>query len=379
MRRGCAVAVALAWPLAACAPAIDPATAPVMPPPRGARATPPAPVPVPPVSEPAPAGWLKGQLHVHTANSPDSPTLPMDVVKRYTELGFDFIVITDHNYTTELIYDTAPLTVMIGAELTTNPDHCEPPPDDPEMRCRMHVNALFVPPDAPGEMPWPEENDALTDFTRIGLYRRHLDAVKKLGGVAMLNHPTWFWGVDGALLADLGTRGLLLVEIANLGFPAWNLGDETHPGAEAIWDAALTAGVTVWGVASDDAHHYYPDEIQARVDADKQPYPPGLAWVMVRAKNTPEAIRAAVVAGDFYSSTGVTLSRLDVAGGALTVAVAGKSPATFRFIGTGGEVLDEIRGSSARFELAKAAGGYVRAVVTDAAGRTAWTQPVRVN
>ena len=325
--------------------------------------------------------YPKGQLHLHSANSPDSPTLPMDVIPRYEELGFDFLVFTDHNYTTEFVYSSDQLLLITGAELTTNLEQCEPPPPDPEEgRCRFHMNALFVPTPAPGEMPWDQPNEEITDFGRLALHQRHLDAIRRLGGVAMLNHPTWHWLVDGELLAELARRGVLLIEIANAGYATWNAGNEQYPGAEAIWDAALTAGVTLWAVASDDAHHYYQHEIDARIADERTPYPPGLGWVMVRARKDAQAIRDAVVRGDFYSSTGVVLADVRVHGGALVIEVDEASPGAhqFTFIGAGGRVLAEQRGRRASFALAGVGrGGYVRAVVTDADGRKAWTQPVR--
>jgi hypothetical protein len=41
-------------------------------------------------------------------------------------------------------------------------------------------------------------------------------------------------------------------------------------------------------------------------------------------------------------------------------------------------VLDRQRGRSARFALAAARGGYVRATLADARGHRAWLQPTRV-
>lgn len=324
-----------------------------------------------------PPGYLKGQLHLHSSNSPDCDTLPRDVIASYAALGFDFIVFTDHNYTTEVVYDTGDLLVLTGVELTTNLDTCEPPPE-PGMYCRFHVNALAVRRPAPGYPPWDVDNDDLVDVTRVGVYQRHLDAAARLGGIAMLNHPTWYWGVDGALLADLAGRGMRLVEIANRGFPAWNVGDDRHPGAEQVWDDALSRGAVVWAVASDDAHHYTEAEVRARIAAGRQPYPPGLGWVMVRADKDEASIRDALARGAFYSTTGPLLAEAGPAGGALRVRVFGGEPMTIRFVGPGGVTLSEEFAGAAAYPVdAVPAGGYVRAVVEDRAGRRAWTQPVR--
>ncbi len=129
----------------------------------------------------------------------------------------------------------------------------------------------------------------------------------------------------------------------------------------------LGTGVEMWGVAVDDAHHVADDDLNEA----------GRGWVRVRASRDGAAIRAALERGDFYSSTGVELSRLEVEDGWLELAVTAATPlASFQFIGSGGNLLAEVRGRGARFRLA-AASDYVRVVVTDDQGRHAWTQPFR--
>ncbi len=39
-------------------------------------------------------------------------------------------------------------------------------------------------------------------------------------------------------------------------FATWNQGDADHPSTEQLWDDVLGRGLTLWGVASDDAHAY---------------------------------------------------------------------------------------------------------------------------
>jgi hypothetical protein len=159
-----------------------------------------------------------------------------------------------------------------------------------------------------------------------------------------------------------------LVEISNVQFQPWNRGDPQHPSIEAMWDAALTAGVDLWGVASDDAHDY-------RAGADGR-YPAGGGWIVVRARRDPTAILDAIRAGDFYASTGVVLAGVDVVDGELTVDVADDDPGehVITFIGDG-RVLSEQHGRKGRQPLADTS--YVRAVVTRDDGARAWTQPER--
>src|SRR6188508_2948403 len=46
-----------------------------------------------------PAGWFKGNTHTHTINS-DGDSTPDEVVRWYREHGYQFLVLTDHNYLT---------------------------------------------------------------------------------------------------------------------------------------------------------------------------------------------------------------------------------------------------------------------------------------
>lgn len=337
-----------------------------------------------PVAPAAPAGYLKGSTHVHSAHSGDCHTPVDEVVGWYVAHGYDFIVLTDHNRVSDYT-GGAPLVVLRGIELTHNPAKCEPPPPEVDGKCRIHVNGIGVSAAAaaplsigvegrPPALEWKNGSSAL----RVDMYQAAFDKTRELGGIVQINHPTWHWGVDGALLAELARRGAVLVEIANTGFKTWNAGDEKHASAEAVWDDALGRGAIIWGVASDDAHDYdeMADERQA---AGARVYPPGGGWVMVRAAKSPDAIRAALERGDFYSSTGVTLERAQVLDGALDVAVAAASPGRHEiaFVGQGGAVLDRVEGRAAKYSLDRLQGGYVRAVVIRDDGARAWVQPVR--
>ena len=45
--------------------------------------------------------WFKGNTHTHTLNS-DGDSTPDDVVRWYREHGYDFLVLTDHNFLTSV-------------------------------------------------------------------------------------------------------------------------------------------------------------------------------------------------------------------------------------------------------------------------------------
>jgi hypothetical protein len=314
-----------------------------------------------------PLAYLRGSTHVHARPSGDADAPLADVIRWYEDHGYDFIVLTDHNRVSPVDAPTRSLIVIPGVELTHNSNDClGPPPPVAEPKCRTHINAIGVREHPDGKLAW----DAHATRERLGTYTLALDEAKALGGLAQLNHPQWHWGMTAELLVALASRGARLYEVWNRQFPTWNAGDAEHPSTEALWDAALTQGATLWGVASDDAHDY----------TGTGTYPAGGAYVMVHAARRADAILAALAIGDFYASTGVTLDRAGVDGGALVVDVSRSDPGdhAIAFIGEGGTILREVPGSTARFPLADLGGrGYVRAVVTRSDGAKAWIQPVR--
>lgn len=250
-----------------------------------------------------------------------------------------------------------------GSELTFNPSGCLPE-GDPSKKCRIHVNALGVTAHPVGKIEWADRHT----HQRLAMYEAALAEAKVLGAqVVQVNHPQWYWGMTGDLLAELGKRGAQLVEIENAQFDPWNKGDADHPSTEQLWDEALMRGATMWGVASDDAHEY------------KDPHgkwPAGGGWVVVKARRNPQAILESLAGGRFYASTGVTLTRAAAEAGELVVEVGPDERGSYviDFV-ENGKLAESVKGKSARRAIPQS--GYVRAVVTRDDGARAWVQPVR--
>jgi hypothetical protein len=328
----------------------------------------PAPLP-PPVRVP---GFLKGQTHAHTSNSGDSDTPPAQALRWYAARGYDFVVFTDHNYVTVVPADERPPAILAvpGAELTQNLRTCDPPPL-PGLSCLLHVNALFLSNLESGMMGVRRDSDR-----RLDIFGRAVRATTAAAGLAQLNHPNFHYAADAPLLAALARAGAIFLEIANEASDSNNAGDAGHLGTEALWDAVLSTGVIIWGVASDDAHHY---DDAAAVRARGEPAFTGdRGFVMVRARKDVPEIRKAMARGDFYSSNGVLLSAADrEPDGSVSVRVADASPGPHRIlcIGTGGRVLSEVAARSGHCPPPEPR-GYVRAVVIDRGGRRAWVQPI---
>lgn len=326
--------------------------------------------------------WLKGSTHVHARPSGDSTTPIPDVIAWYEAHGYAFIALTDHNQVSELPETVAAggstfgepfvrnpdkgLIVLAGIELTHNPAACLPAPPLPEGKCRVHVNAIGVTARPEGKLEWAERKSS----QRLDQYGRAVITARELGGLIQVNHPQWHWGMNAGLLTELGRRGARLVEVANAQFTAWNDGGGaaamSFPSVEALWDAALVSGVTLWGVGSDDAHSY----------DGKGQYPAGGAWIMVQAERSPRAILEALAAGNFYASTGVVLAAAGRRGEALAVEVDGQSPGAHRIVFIeDGKRVEEVPGPRAQRSIP--ARGYVRAVVLREDGARAWVQPLR--
>jgi hypothetical protein len=321
------------------------------------------------VVPPAAEVWLKGSTHVHAKPSGDSVTPIPEVIAYYEQRGYDFIALTDHNRISEVgqastegspavRHPASGLIVLAGIELTYNPTGCIPAGDE-SGRCRIHVNLLGPTKRFDGKLEWANRKSD----ERVEKYQAAIDAGKQLGGVIQLNHPTWYWGMTADVMAEVARRGIPLVEIANVQFEQWNAGDKDHPSTEALWDAVLARGHTMWGVASDDAHAYN----------GPGKYPAGGAWIVVRARRDPQAILDALARGRFYASTGVTLTRAGVEGEELVVEVDGADH-TIDFV-ENGKLVARVNGKLGR--RAVPASGYVRAVVTSSDGKKAWVQPAR--
>lgn len=332
-----------------------------------------APIAVAPAAMPEPERWLRGTTHVHGKPSGDSTTPLPELVAYYEQRGYDFIALTDHNRISEVgtastagsaavVHPPSGLIVLAGIELTYNPTGCLPP-GDTTGRCRIHVNLIGPTARFDGKLEWANRQSDL----RVDKYAAALEAQQQLGGIVQLNHPNWYWGMTPEVMIELARRGFTHVEIANVQFETWNAGDKDHPSMEALWDAALGKGLTLWGVATDDAHDH-------REDGGGK-YPAGGGWIVVRARREPAAILDAFARGRFYASTGVALERAGVEGDELVVEVAADAGTHAIDFIENGKLVASVTGKLARRPLPLA--GYLRAVVTRSDGKRAWVQPAR--
>ena len=305
---------------------------------------------------PPPRRWYKGNTHTHTLNS-DGDSAPDEVVRWYREHGYHFVVISDHNYLT----DVEPLNGMMGAKdkflVIRGEEVTDRAGEKP-----IHVNGLNV------ERLVEPQGGA----TVVETVQRNVNAVREARGVPHINHPNYYWAIPPDQLAQV--RNYRLFEIYN-GHPLVNNdGGGDSPGLEEVWDRMLSSGQLVFGIAVDDAHVF-------KRPWDRMAARPGRGWVSVRAEElTAASLLDALERGEFYASTGVALRDYDVDTRQMTITIDEQPTSKYRvlFIGRNGRVLREATSSPATYEFTGDE-GYVRAKVLDSNGNVAWMQPVRPN
>jgi len=297
--------------------------------------------------------WYKGNTHTHTLNS-DGDSSPDEVARWYREHGYHFLVMTDHNFLTSvdglnaLLGADERFLILPGEEVTDRVD-----------RKPLHVNGLAV-----ESLVQPQGGGTIAEALQ-----RNVDAIRGARGVPHLNHPNFGWAVTAADIIKV--RNDKLFEIYNGHPQVNNLGGGDAQSLEDMWDAVLSSGKLLYGLATDDAHHF-------KRAGDPAAAGPGRGWVMVRAARLgAREILTALEQGEFYASTGVVLEDVQVTSTryAVTIAVEGTSRYTTRFIGRDGRILQTTSANPAEYTI-RGDEGYVRAVVQESNGKQAWAQPV---
>src|SRR5262249_43365330 len=165
----------------------------------------------------------------------------------------------------------------------------------------VHMNAINL-----RDVLKPLDGDGVTETIRVN-HRTVAEHARRTGRrvLAFLNHPNFGWGVTADDM--LPAEELRHFEVFN-GHPSVrNYGDATHAGCEQIWDIVLALRLgkhrlpVVYGLATDDAHVYHSFGV-GKVN-------PGRGSPMLQAPYlSAAAVVRALEAGDFYASSGVTLT-----------------------------------------------------------------------
>ena len=204
----------------------------------------------------------------------------------YREHGYNFLVLTDHNYLTSVdglnaLHGAANTFLVVrGEEVTSRSRDSKP----------VHVNGLDV-----QELVEPPATGVVRD-----MLQQSVDGIRKARGVPNINHPNFGWAMTADDLRQLERTRLF--EIFNGHPQVNNLGGGGVPGLDEVWDRVLSSGRLMYGLAVDDAHYF-------KKPGDDSVPGPGRGWIYVRAARLEaRALVDAIERGEFYASTGVELS-----------------------------------------------------------------------
>ncbi len=304
-----------------------------------------------PIGEGAKGRWYKGNLHTHTLNS-DGDSSPHDVATWYREHGYQFLVLTDHNYLTDpaglnAIHAAREKFLLIPGEEVT----------DSYLKKPIHINGLNV----------QSEVKARHGSSVADTMQNNINAIREAKGLPSVNHPNFFWAITAQDLLQVKDLGLF--EVYN-GHPTVNNdGGGGSPSMDGMWDVLLTAGRRIHGIAVDDAHVFK--------HTGKDLSNPGRGWVHVRAQSlSTAAIMGAIEKGDFYASSGVELRDVNISKDSYKLEIRERETEKFTtyFIGANGKVLAKSFDTKPEYKF-QAGDQYVRARVESSFGLKAWTQP----
>ncbi len=325
-------------------------------------------------AEEAKPKWYKGNLHTHSLWS-DGDDFPEMIADWYVKNGYDFLAMSDHNVLSrggkwmnlrDINRRGGPLALgkyqeRFGKEWV----QMRGEDDQREVRLRP-LDEFRKLVEKPGKFLMIQAEEITDKFGKQPVHINATniqEAIKPQGGGSVrevmtrnlmmvkeqsertgkpimthLNHPNFVWGVTAEDLAAVVLERFF--EVYN-GHPGVNqLGDATHPSVDRLWDIANTIRIArmksapLYGVGTDDSHNYHgpansPNSIR-RAEA-------GRGWVMVRAAALePETLIAAMMAGDFYASSGVTLREVQFNNDTITLEIEPDGDAVFttQFIGT---------------------------------------------
>ena len=275
--------------------------------------------------------WLKGNFHTHAgtgegtcgANSLES------VVVAYKDANYGVLTISNHDINTDMLeYANANGLVMFNGYEYSRDAHmlCI---DCPEVCTGPHQSAI--------------------------------DDCRSAGGFTILCHPNWqhkeYWPWQDIDFLT-GYAGIEIMNGVIFRLNGSGLATDT-------WDYLLSKGKRVLGFGNDDFHRWHD---LAKVY--------NVIYTQERDKNQ---VKASILQGCFYVSTGLWMERMTLEEGILRVELNTKNTYVdryvFRFIGKDGIVLKEQTGASGEYRMTGDE-MYVRAEVISEHGAMLWTQPV---
>lgn len=297
-----------------------------------------------------PGRFWRGNLHTHSTLS-DGALDPGAVISAYMDAGYDFACLSEHfadrfNWP---VADTRHLrngafTTLISAELHA------PKTSVGEL---WHILANGLPLDfAPAAQG--EDGPALA--------RRAAEA----GAFVTIAHPQWSQlTIEDGRAVDAAHA----VEVYNHGCAVEN----DRGGGFYLLDQLLNDGKPLGAIATDDAHFR---------DHDNDAFG---GWTMVKSESLePDALLAALKAGDYYATTGPQFYALEQNGNELTIECSPVNSITInggnsRTVSTTGRGLTRVTLDLTNLDnswLKCPPSKWLRVAIVDQFGKSAWTNPI---
>ena len=298
----------------------------------------------------------RANLHTHSTRS-DGKYTPDEVLKLYSDQGYDVMCMTDHMRTSNIEeLDPHGMLLLPGVELHPAGGRIH----------RSHLLGVNVPEDF-------DLSVAAVGVEGENHMQQVVDAVNASGGLCYFAHPYWC-GFRAEEIAAL--HGLAGIEVYNTSTRyigrAYNM---------QIWDELCDMGLRLPALAVDDVH---------------RPRDLFMGWTEICCeKRTRECVAEALKNGSYYSTQGPRFKRISFKDGIfeaeftpVTSAICLSNQCRGFCAGvpnfTGDGAAPEV--TSIRFDVRDlfAPGktvikcNYLRCQIIDAEGRHAWTNPIRI-
>ncbi len=294
---------------------------------------------------------LKINLHTHTTRS-DGERTPEECAAIYRAAGYDAIALTDHwIYTSDGEIDG--LAVISGCEFNISGTA-----EGGTVEEIYHIVAIGCTekPDVPRTL----ECEITGGPDVRARARIIIDAIHEAGGLAVLAHPAWSLNTPEQMMAVAGYDA---TEIYN-SVSDWGMSDRPYSGL--LIDEVATAGLCVPLLATDDTHYYDGDQCRGFIMVDAE---------VAEEYGLVEAIRREA----FYASNApeVHLERVSEREVRLSCSPAVKIAFLSNGVWTDGRMVRGEALTEATYFI-KSHETFLRAEVTDASGRMAYSNIIRL-
>ena len=366
--------------------------------------------------------WYKGNLHTHSYWS-DGDEFPEVILDWYKSNDYQFMALSDHNTMAEdekwitIREDSLYQNAFQNYLKTYGSEWVEHKIDSGRTLVKLKTYQEYSNKVEENEKFLVIKSEEITD--RFEDKHIHMNAtniqkkIEPMGGTSVLdvmqnnlnqvlkqreetgvpmishiNHPNFYYSIS---LDDMiSLNGERFFEVYNGHHMVQNMGDSTHISTEKMWDIINISYLEnnkplMYGLATDDSHNYH-TKGESWSNA-------GRGWVTVQADTlSPAALINALEAGDFYSSTGVTLKNMNSDNNTISIEIEPETGVTYEiaFIGckkgeTETKTLKVINETKAEFQITEDM-LFVRCKVTSSKLQDnpienilfemAWTQPV---